>query len=587
MSAAPSPPLTTPHVRLSLRARWTLVLLALVLTAIGVYAVIGAQIQRRGLSEAERGLQVAVIDHVADLFLRGLADAAHATHRVGLVLTESSIVDDDARLRLAQDELARAETLAEVAIYDPDGALIDAIVRKGAVGGPPPGRVPTGAGADGWLAPVYEDGRATLRYVEAVDRDGQRRAFVLGTLGADLATRLAGLSADRFDGRADGLLVLDSEQRVLIGPTSGPLAVGRSLRGADLLQHIAVPTAGFSADFGAATEFTDATGEAMVGSLRAIEALGLAVVVRRPASAVYDSLRATQQLLWIAGAALAVVAVVIGGWLASRTTRSVGRLVALTRAYARRDFRARWTSRSGDEMDLLGGAMGDMADQLAAGEREIQRRAAVEADLSRFLPAEVARSIAAGEHALALGGQRRTVSVLFADVVAFTSFAESAPPEQVAAFLNELFTVLSEVVFRHGGTVDKFIGDCVMAIFGAPEDQPDHAARALAAAEDMHRFVETSAPAWQRQYGIEARLGIGVSTGEVLVGNLGSERRMEYTAIGDAINVAARLEGLAQPGQTLVTAELARAAGDGFDLVSCGERPLRGKKLPVEVLELR
>jgi len=238
-------------------------------------------------------------------------------------------------------------------------------------------------------------------------------------------------------------------------------------------------------------------------------------------------------------------------------------------------------------MDLLGGAMGDMADQLAAGEREIERRAAVEADLSRFLPAEVARSIAAGEHTLALGGQRRSVSVLFADVVSFTSFAESAPPEQVVAFLNELFTVLSEVVFRHGGTVDKFIGDCVMAIFGAPEDQPDHAARALAAAEDMHRFVETSAPAWKQKYGVEARLGIGVNTGEALVGNLGSERRMEYTAIGDAINVAARLEGLARPGQTLVTAELARAAGDGFDFVSCGEHPLRGKKLPVEILELR
>lgn len=589
-----TPPLTSPAtsdppgVRLSLRARWTLVLLALVSTAIGAFAIVGAQIQRRGLSEAERGLQVAVIDHVADLFLRSLTDAASATHRVGLVLTEGSITDDEARLRLAQDALANADALAQVAIYAPDGALIDAIVRKDeASGQPSPSRVPMGATANGWLAPVYEGGRATLRYVEAIDRDGERRAFVLGTLGPGLAARLAGLSADRFDGRADGLLVLDNDLRVLIGPTSGPLAVGSSLRGVDLLQHITVADTGFAADFGAATEFTDATGEAMVGSLRAIEALGLAVVVRRPASAVYDSLRATQELLLIAGAALAVIAVVIGGWLAGRTTRSVGRLVALTRAYARRDFRARWTVRSGDEMDLLGGAMGDMADQLAAGEREIQRRAAVEADLSRFLPAEVARSIAAGEHALALGGQRRTVSVLFADVVSFTSFAESAAPEQVVNFLNELFSVLSEVVFRHGGTVDKFIGDCVMAVFGAPEDQPDHAARALAAAEDMHRFVETSAPAWQQKYGIEARLGIGVNTGEVLVGNLGSEQRMEYTAIGDPVNVAARLEGLAQPGQTLVTAELARAAGDGFDFVSCGERPLRGKKLPVEILELR
>lgn len=583
----PAPDAASPRVRLSLRARWTLVLLSLVLAAIGLYAVLGAQIQRRGLSEAERALQVAVLDHVAELFQRDLADAAEATRRVGLVLTEASITDDEARLRLAQDALARADTLAQVAIYAPDGALIDAIARKDAAGAPPPARLPGGAHEEGWLAPEVHEGRALLRYLAPIDRDGERRALLLGTLGPGLAERLAGLSRDRFDGRDDGLLVLDGERRVLVGPASGPLAVGADLRGVDLLRHIDVPAAGFAADYGAATEFTAASGEAMLGSLRAIGALGLAVAARRPESAVYRSLRDAREMLILSGAALALAALAIGAWLAGRTTRSVRRLVALTRAYAGRDFSARWTSRSGDEMDLLGGAMGDMADQLAAGERELARRAAVEADLSRFLPAEVARRVAAGEHSLALGGQRRGVSVLFADVVSFTTFAETAPPERVVAFLNELFSVLSEVVFRHGGTVDKFIGDCVMAIFGAPDDQPDHAARALAAAEDMHRFVETSAPAWRQKYGVEARLGIGVNTGEALVGNLGSERRMEYTAIGDTINVAARLEGLARAGQTLVTAELARAAGEGFEFASCGEHPLRGKRLPVEILELR
>lgn len=573
-----------PALRLSLRARWTCVLLALVLTAIGVYAAIGARIQRNGLSEAERALEVAIIDHVADLFLRNLADAADATHRVGQLLTEASISDDETRLRLAQDALARASALAQVAIYGPDGALIDAIARKDAPTAAPPPNIPSGSS---WLPPEYHGNQVILRYHEPVDRDGERRAHVLGTLGPGLATRLAELSRDRFDGRSDGLLILDGDQRVLLGPADGPLAVGTSLQGADLLQGLILPDAGFTVDFAAVTEFTASDGEAMLGSLRSIAALDLAVVVRRPASAVYTSLRAAQQLLLIAGAALALGAVVIGGWLAGRTTRSVGRLAELTRAYARRDFSARWTHRSGDEMDLLGDAMGDMADQLAAGEREIARRAAVEADLSRFLPATVARSIAAGEHTLALGGQRRTVSVLFADVASFTSFAEAAPPEQVVAFLNELFGVLSEVVFRHGGTVDKFIGDCVMAIFGAPEDQPDHAARALAAAEDMHRFVETSAPAWQHKYGVLARLAIGVNTGEALVGNLGSERRMEYTAIGDTINVAARLEGLARAGQTLVTGELARAAGDGFEFLSRGDHPLRGKQRPVEILELQ
>jgi class 3 adenylate cyclase len=172
-------------------------------------------------------------------------------------------------------------------------------------------------------------------------------------------------------------------------------------------------------------------------------------------------------------------------------------------------------------------------------------------------------------------------------VVSFTRFAEEAPPERVTAFLNELFTVLTEVIFRHGGTVDKFLGDSVMAIFGAPTAQQDHALRAVMAAEDMHRFVSASAPAWRDSYGIDVQLAVGINSGEAVVGNLGSESRMEYTAIGDVVNVAARLETVAHPGQTLLTDAVARrCAGQGFSFSTLGPHPLRGKSRSVEVLQL-
>src|SRR4029079_17019527 len=105
----------------------------------------------------------------------------------------------------------------------------------------------------------------------------------------------------------------------------------------------------------------------------------------------------------------------------------------------------------------------------------------------------------------------------FDDVVAFTGFAESASPERAVAFLNELFTILSEIVFRHGGMVDKFLGDCIMAVF-RPSDSESRGdvARALAAAEDMHAFVESNLPRWREAYAFTVELGIGVSTGEVL-----------------------------------------------------------------------
>jgi class 3 adenylate cyclase len=154
------------------------------------------------------------------------------------------------------------------------------------------------------------------------------------------------------------------------------------------------------------------------------------------------------------------------------------------------------------------------------------------------------------------------------------------------AFLNEAFSILSEVVFRHGGMVDKFMGDCIMAVFGAIEDQPDHASRALAAAEDMHRFVETQSAEWKKKFDFEVRLGIGVTSGDALVGNLGSAARMEFTAIGDTVNTAARLENLAQAGQTLVSADIAATVGDAYELRALGPHPIRGKREPVELFEL-
>jgi adenylate cyclase len=263
----------------------------------------------------------------------------------------------------------------------------------------------------------------------------------------------------------------------------------------------------------------------------------------------------------------------------------IGSLVRLIERYGRRDFAARSEVRSGDELEALGGSLESMADELAKSELEIARRARVEANLARYLPAEVMASAKVAER-LELGGARRSVSVLFADVVAFTRFAERTSPERAAAFLNELFTLLSEIVFRHDGMVDKFIGDCVMAIFhGGDEDGSPHASRALSAAEDMHRFVASSRARWQEVYELDVRLAIGVTTGDALVGNLGSASRMEYTAIGDTVNVAARLESLARPAQTLTTPAVVAACPD-FEFASLGEHTIRGRESPLEVFEV-
>lgn len=585
-----SPNVSAPRRGLSLRTKWTLALFVTGAVPLSLLAFRAMAIQKRGLESDERALEVAIVDHAGSTIDGLLDDASEGTHRVGRIVTEAELRDPDAKIALAREAMARASVLESVAIYGADGRLIDAIARSSGHPVDPPSVVPERASpsdAGGWLpAEVVAGGGALLRWVEPVVRDGKRRAWVLGTVEPELLSRaLDDISRDRFEGWSEGILLLDGQARVLASGAKGELAPGASLAGRDVFERL--DAAGVLAKpLAVATEFRGVDGAEMLGTVRRLSRFEGAIAVRRSTAVAYGALAASRALFALATATFVVVAALLGAFVGARTTKPILALMELAAAYGRRELSTRSPVKTGDELEQLGASLERMADGLASSEAEIRRRQAVEQSLSRYLPAEVARAIAEGKRSIALGGERRPVSVVFADVAGFTPFAEAAPPERVVAFLNELFGVLAEVVFRHGGTVDKFIGDSVMAIFGAPVALEDHADRALAAAEDMHRFVEASAPAWRETYGVEVRLGIGVNSGSVLVGNLGSEKRMEYTAIGDVVNVAARLEYLARPGQTLATSEVRGAAREAFGFASLGTHQLRGKQQAVEIFEV-
>jgi adenylate cyclase len=184
---------------------------------------------------------------------------------------------------------------------------------------------------------------------------------------------------------------------------------------------------------------------------------------------------------------------------------------------------------------------------------------------------------------------RREVTLLFSDIRGFTTLSETRKPEEVIALLNRYFSLQVDVVFEHGGSLDKFIGDCIMAMWGAPLDDPDHAKHAVACALDMADTLQ----AFKRELGAEQSdfdVGIGLHSGPAVVGLMGSQtRRLEYTAIGDTVNLASRIEGLTKDAKRriLVSRETAELCGDAFDFVSCGTFPVKGRAQPVELLEPR
>lgn len=186
-----------------------------------------------------------------------------------------------------------------------------------------------------------------------------------------------------------------------------------------------------------------------------------------------------------------------------------------------------------------------------------------------------------------LGGQRREIAVLFVDIRGFTTMSESLQPEEVVGILNEYLSMVAECIFKHHGMLDKFIGDAAMAIFNAPTDQDDYAFEAVATAYDIVQRSEELSKALMDKFGKTISYGIGVNIGHAVVGNIGSNFRMDYTAIGDTVNTAARLESNAKAGEVLISSDLKERLGDRIIIEDAGMMKFKGKSKEMNVYRLK
>lgn len=206
--------------------------------------------------------------------------------------------------------------------------------------------------------------------------------------------------------------------------------------------------------------------------------------------------------------------------------------------------------------------------------------------LNRYMPEEVSTLILDDpDKYLKLGGESRTVTVLFADIRGFTHFSARYPPNQVVEVLNSFFSELIKVISRHKGTFDNYLGDAIMAFYGAPISYEDDVLRALQSALEMQRVFK-QVRGGQKDLA-NLGLGIGLNTGEAVVGNIGSEKVMHYTVIGDAPNVAKRLQEMADAGQILISQSTYQQAGDRAVVEERPPEPMKGKQEPIICYELK
>ncbi len=203
--------------------------------------------------------------------------------------------------------------------------------------------------------------------------------------------------------------------------------------------------------------------------------------------------------------------------------------------------------------------------------------------LERYLASQVVEAILELEEDISLNPRKRNVSILFSDIRNFTSKCEELAPEQIVNYLNEYFTHMVDVIFKHDGTVNKFVGDMILALFGAPSNLLNSEQKAIQTAINMQQRIARIPEHWIRE---NFHTGIGITSGQVVVGNIGSPRHMDYTAIGDEVNVASRLQGIATGGQILVSRSVYEASKDQFDFKDFGTVAVKGKKKSVEIFEV-
>jgi adenylate cyclase len=236
-------------------------------------------------------------------------------------------------------------------------------------------------------------------------------------------------------------------------------------------------------------------------------------------------------------------------------------------------------------MEIVGVYLGITMQRFLAEERE---RLRIRKAFESYVAPAVVQEMLKHPEALRLGGERRVISVLFTDIRGFTTMSEHLDPEGVVKLLHDFLNPMSNIIIDQGGTIDKYMGDAIMALFGAPLEQPDHARQACRAALQMEDTLEELNRQWAKQGRPPLRIGVGVNSGPVAVGNMGSDRLFDYTAIGDNVNLASRLEGLTKYYGTniLISQATAEALENGFILRDVDRVKVKGKAQASDIFEV-
>jgi adenylate cyclase len=276
-----------------------------------------------------------------------------------------------------------------------------------------------------------------------------------------------------------------------------------------------------------------------------------------------------------------IIGVIISFWLVHYLVVPIKLLVEGTKEIAKGVFDKIVPVKTNDEIGILAESFNNMA-------KGLKQREQMKEVFSKLVSSDVMEEIMSDLDKVKIHGERKEITIFLSDIRGFTTESEKLPPEKVVSMLNEYFESMTEIVLKHKGTIDKYMGDGMLAIFGAPKSYGNDAYNAVKCALEMKEVIKILQEKWRNENKPEFKIGIGINSGYAVVGFTGSSKKMEYTVIGDAVNVCSRVEGLNKEFGTtiLITKDTYNKVKDYFECKDLGEHKIKGREEPVQVYEV-
>jgi len=564
---------------LRLRPKLTLALLGVALVPLGITTLILVDLNLERLRQSAKEYCLAVVDEALGS-VQGMVTAADGElTAMGVALGQPGLPIEE-RVNVVRALLLSARHLRGVALYDRRGGYVDTIRDASASDLPaapaalPPEQV-AAAGAQGNLRlPLLRgaDGRVHLPLLAAIYTGEPRTLYGFLWAALDLApvnAELARVTERRFGSIVEERVFLfDAEQRIVAHPD--PARVGSSIGGRGVAMDLSAAGGFLKSGLAYSADYVE-EGQELLGVMVPIPDLGWGVLAELTQARAYAGVRETVTTALLVALGCLLLAVGGGLFLGRSLARPVQAVAAAARRVAGGDYEVPVSVSSRDEVGELARAFNHML--IGLKEREFIRET-----FGRFVTKEVADKVLNDPKSLHLGGEVRTVTIVMSDLRGFTALTEQLGPQPMVALLNRYFTRMADVIMQYEGTINEIMGDGVVIFFGAPTARGDEPLRAVACCVAMQQELV----AFSKEEGRVLEMGIGVNTGDVVAGNVGSEKRLKYTVIGDAINLAARLETFTVGTQVFISQTTLDGAGGAIEVGPPQEFRAKGKSEPVK-----